>query len=80
MYYGVLKQPEICPRCKQRSLVRSDCGESGLYKSNHEICEPCFHAEWDEIEEAGTNNLPERLASYGPPNVNDGDFAYGNWF
>ncbi|QIG70738.1 hypothetical protein EVB91_187 [Rhizobium phage RHph_I1_18] len=59
---------EKCPRCKQNVLNRSDCGESGLYRSQHLICEPCFHAEFDEIDEKGTNDLPETLAGYGPPN------------
>lgn len=59
---------ERCPRCKMMVLNRRDCGESGIYRSSHVICEPCFHAEDREIEECGTNNLPERLASYGPPN------------
>lgn len=57
-----------CPRCKKRVLDTGDCGESALYGSRHLICEPCFHDEDAEIELRGTNDLPERLASYGQPN------------
>ena len=58
----------VCPRCKERVLDRSNCGESGLYKSRHLICVPCFHAEDAEIDREGTNNLPDRLRDYGPEN------------
>ncbi len=58
----------VCPRCKKRSLNPRSYGESGLYRSNHILCVDCFHEEDAEIEREGTNNLPERLASYGPPN------------
>lgn len=58
----------ICPRCKNRCLDRRDCGESGLYRSRHLICVECFHAEDAEIEREGTNDLPDRLKSYGPAN------------
>ena len=62
-----------CPRCKQRTLDLRNCGESAIYKSRHLICVPCFHEEDAEIEREG-NNLPERLASYGPKNdVSDND-------
>lgn len=57
-----------CPRCKQRTLDRDDCGESALYHSRHLICVPCFHDEDAEIEREGGNDLPKRLASYGPEN------------
>lgn len=58
----------ICPRCKQRTLNTDDCGESGLYRSRHLICNPCWHEEDAEIEREGTNDLPDRLKSYGPEN------------
>lgn len=57
-----------CPRCKNNTLNVKDCGESGLYRSRHLICVPCFHDEYKEIEEKGTNNLPETLAHYGAEN------------
>ena len=57
-----------CPRCKKYVLNRSDCGESSLYGSRHIICNQCFEDEDAEIEEAGTNDLPAILASYGAPN------------
>lgn len=58
-----------CPRCKKHTLDRTDCGESSLYGSFHEICEPCFHDEYAQIEEAGTNDLPDVLAAYGLSNM-----------
>ena len=58
-----------CPRCKMQVLNPTDCGESSLYRSNHLICEPCFFAEEDEIEEMGTNDLPNTLAAYGGGNI-----------
>jgi hypothetical protein len=61
----------ICPRCKQKCLNRSDYGESALYRSQHRVCVPCFHAEDAEIDWEGTNNLPETLRSYGPENDYD---------
>lgn len=57
-----------CPRCKQRTLNSRSYGVSSLYRSKHHICVPCFHAEDEEIEEKGSNNLPDVLASYGPSN------------
>lgn len=61
----------ICPRCKKRTLDRSECGESGLYGSRHLLCIPCWNAEDEEMESEGTNNLPSRLNSYGPENDYD---------
>lgn len=58
----------ICPRCKQRCLDRNSYGESGIYRSRHRLCVPCWHAENDECDREGTNNLPETLKSYGPEN------------
>lgn len=58
----------ICPRCKRRVLDITDCGESGLYGSQHLICVPCFHSETKEIDGRGTNDLPETLRGYGLPN------------
>lgn len=57
-----------CPRCKQRTLDPSNCGESALYRSRHIICVPCWHEEDAEIEREGGNNLPARLKAYGPEN------------
>jgi len=62
---------EICPRCKKRTLDRSDCGESSLYQSYHEICVPCFHDEYEQIDREGTNDLPEVLAGYGRVNMSN---------
>lgn len=59
---------EVCPRCKKRVLNRNDSGESQLYNSRHILCVPCFFKEEAEIDEKGTNNLPETLKSYGTPN------------
>lgn len=57
-----------CPRCKRNVLDIADCGESGLYQSQHLLCVPCWLAEDKEIDAAGTNDLPETLKSYGKPN------------
>lgn len=57
-----------CPRCKRRVLDHGNYGESGIYRSMHRLCVPCFEDEDREIEAAGTNNLPETLAKYGPAN------------
>lgn len=57
---------EFCSRCG-RPLRNVKCtGESQLYSPNkaYELCEPCWLKEDSEIEEAGTNNLPDILATY----------------
>lgn len=59
---------EKCPRCKELTLNRRNCGESSIYGARHVICVPCFFEEEVEQEEKGTNNLPEILAGYGPSN------------
>lgn len=61
----------ICPRCKQRTLDNASYGESGIYRSRHRLCVPCWHDEEAETDKAGTNNLPETLAAYGPENDYD---------
>lgn len=58
----------VCPRCKKRVLDHDSYGESGIYRSMHRLCMPCWEAEDAEIDEAGTNDLPGTLATYGPPN------------
>lgn len=57
-----------CPRCKQRVNLMDSYGESQIYQSYHRLCFPCWDDEAKEIDEAGTNDLPETLAAYGPPN------------
>lgn len=64
----------ICPRCKRRANLMDSYGESQIYQSYHRLCFPCWEAEASEIDEAGTNNLPATLASYGAPN----DFEDGH--
>ena len=66
--FGTGRANAICPRCKKLTLNFLDCGESGLYKSKHLLCVPCFHDEEVEIDAAGTNDLPETLKKYGSPN------------
>lgn len=63
---------KTCPRCKQPSLDINDCGESQIYRSRHLICNPCWHEEDAEIEREGTNDLPDRLRSYGSENDDSG--------
>lgn len=64
-----------CPKCKQRVLNLNDCGESGLYKSRHLLCVPCWHRESEEIDRLGTNDLPLVLKAYGPENDYSEDWA-----
>lgn len=64
----VMAKLTTCPRCKKATLDKNDCGESSIYRSRHLICNPCFFDEDKEIEEKGTNDLPETLKSYGYPN------------
>lgn len=60
-----------CARCKQYFGNARSSGESALYRSRHVLCEPCFFDEDAEIEERGTNNLPDTLAKYGMENDYD---------
>lgn len=55
-----------CPRCSWIIFRGETRGESGIYGSSDipDLCEPCFFDEEDEIEAAGTNDLPETLARY----------------
>jgi len=55
-----------CPRCSNLILAGSTTGESGIYGSHDipDLCEPCLHDEDEEIDAAGTNNLPDTLAWY----------------
>lgn len=62
------KRLSVCPRCKQRVLDHDSYGESGIYRSMHRLCFPCWEEESQEIDAKGTNDLPETLASYGAPN------------
>lgn len=66
--YKPTKQLSICPRCKKRVLNHDSYGESQIYRSQHRLCLPCWEDEDYEIERMETNNLPVRLATYGPPN------------
>ena len=55
-----------CARCGTR-IKDGDCtGESQLYSPEraYTLCEPCWLKEDAEIEDAGTNKLPELLATY----------------
>lgn len=56
----------ICARCG-RAIKEGECtGESQLYSPRRAfiLCEPCWLKEDAEVEEAGTNNLPDLLATY----------------
>ena len=55
-----------CPRCTLWIADGKTTGESGIYGSHDvlDLCEPCFFAEEDEIEERGTNDLPDTLSAY----------------
>lgn len=39
-----------------------------MYCAAHVLCEHCGQLEEEAIEVAGTNDLPDLLASYGNPN------------
>lgn len=56
----------ICARCGKLVCDQECQGESGIYSPDRRfmLCEPCFDAEYEEIEAAGTNDLPERLKQY----------------
>ena len=55
-----------CPRCCQPIYEGQTTGISGIYKSHgvRDLCEPCFLDEDRQIEDTGTNNLPETLLTY----------------
>ncbi len=55
-----------CPRCSNKIFIGQPTGESQIYRSHGipDLCEPCWMDEDDEIELAGTNDLPETLAWY----------------
>lgn len=58
---------ECCANCGCELGRLKATGISGLYfpgDQDIELCEPCFFAEEAEIDEVGTNNIPERLAHY----------------
>lgn len=56
-----------CAKCRTK-MQDNDCQwESSLYSPNYDeymLCETCGQQEEDAIEKAGTNDLPELLASY----------------
>lgn len=55
-----------CPRCCAYIPERATVGESAIYQSHDvsDLCEPCFFDEDREIEDRGTNNLPDTLERY----------------
>jgi hypothetical protein len=59
-------QNDYCPRCSKFIRNGETRGESSIYGSHDipDLCEPCFFDEDEEIEEAGTNDLPKTLAWY----------------
>lgn len=57
---------DYCPRCSNLIRQGETRGESSIYGSHAipDLCEQCFLDEDEEIEAAGTNDLPETLAWY----------------
>lgn len=55
---------DYCPRCMTR--ISGARGESAIYQSHDipDLCERCFFDEDAEIEERGTNDLPDTLQRY----------------
>jgi len=66
-----MSENKYCAKCSE-SLFNRDgsirpTGESGIYNPNGPsilLCEYCFDAEDDLIEQKGTNDLPDVLARY----------------
>lgn len=57
---------QICARCGKVLDDGACTGESQLYSPNtaFTLCEPCWLKEDAEIEEYGTNDMPELLKTY----------------
>lgn len=57
---------DYCPRCMSLIPRGSGRGSSSIYQSHDipDLCEPCFFDEEAEIDERGTNNLPDTLGRY----------------
>lgn len=55
-----------CPRCCKPIRPGATLGESAIYRSHDipELCERCFEDEDAEIDERGTNDLPDVLGRY----------------
>jgi len=56
-----------CARCGKYLKDHETTGESAIYNPTGPkiiLCEGCFFDEDAEIEEAGTNNLPDTLKRY----------------
>lgn len=56
-----------CARCGAFIRNARVTGTPSLYNPGGDeilLCEPCFFDEGAEIEAAGTNDLPDRLAAY----------------
>lgn len=60
-----------CDRCDcvlkdyHGRMIPGEClCDSQLYGSNHILCRKCSRFEDEQVDEAGTNNLPQLLASY----------------
>jgi hypothetical protein len=56
----------ICPNCSTPITSITPTGESALYSPGKAfiLCEPCFFAEDDAIEAAGTNVIPKLIKKY----------------
>lgn len=56
-----------CANCLDYIGPRDTTGVSGLYnpgRNSFLLCEDCWLAEEDLVDETGTNNHPERVARY----------------
>lgn len=63
-----MREKDNCAKCGKPMGVE---WVSSLYGSNHLLCEDCEYNEECMIEDSGTNDLPELLASYGAPNFRE---------
>jgi hypothetical protein len=55
-----------CVRCQCSIVNAKELGSPSIYGSPDEwdLCGPCFHDEDREIEERGTNDLPDVFEAY----------------
>lgn len=58
----------FCARCDRYLRDSDPIGESAIYNpgpnNGIDLCVPCFFLEETEIEQRGTNVLPDTLAEY----------------
>jgi hypothetical protein len=68
----------ICPNCATTITSITPTGESALYSPGKAfiLCEPCYFAEDDVIEAAGTNVIPKLIKKYAGSRVKAKEESY----